>query len=625
MKKPILTIYLIGFILLLGAATQPVLASDWPQFQKDEINSGITNDSAPIANPSSSESWVVDTVIPSGGMAGIDSTPIVYNGSVYAVTSEANLVKYSLDGTPAGGFWPVNFATAGTYDFQNGGMAACNGYIYLVDSGCVRYPDYDLYAIDADTGTIVDRKNVTDSRVQFSTPITYVNDSSGNKHILFGSVNTSSKDTVNPNDGGKYYCYNVNDPSNPVKEWERNCSSVGRYYWGYYWAGAAVIGNYAVYGDDNGHLVSVNYTNFANNEVETIQEINASDVFGFNVKAIRSSVSYSEETGRIYFTSLAGYCYSLGFNANTGQFNTASNWSSNIGSSTSTPAYYNGRVYVGNNNGYSEGNLWCLSASDGAEIWSTSVGPVQSSPAISAFYGSGNEYIYVTTNSGSGGIYCVNSAGSIVWHNTSVGSNKYCLAGAAISGGWVYYGNDDGYLLGLANYTCYDFAVGASENKWAYNYQVENVKPSTSTVPNFEFSTAEYEDIASCDEGESVISVTDTNGDHAAHRFVFKIDDNEKPWITSLNVMWCGRGWHDSADNGVYLYIWNHASSQYEELANSSTDANGCLSAEIEDAGNYIDASGNVTVLVVQKSAHQTRPARASHIETDYVKVVLKP
>jgi PKD repeat protein len=501
-------------------------SSTWPQFQKDEVNSGITNDSAPIANPSSSESWVVDTVIPSGGMAGIDSTPIVYNGSVYVVTSEANLVKYSLDGTPAGGFWPVNFATAGTYDFQNGGMAACNGYIYLVDSGCVRYPDYDLYAIDADTGTIVDRKNVTDSRVQFSTPITYVNDSSGNKHILFGSVNTSSQDTVNPNDGGKYYCYNVSDPSNPVKEWGRNCSSVGRYYWGYYWAGAAVIGNYAVYGDDNGHLVSVNYTNFANNEVETIQEINASTVFGSNVKAIRSSISYSEETGRIYFTSLAGYCHSLGFNANTGQFNTASNWSSDIGYSTSTPAYYNGRVYVGNNNGYSEGNLWCLSASDGAEIWSTSVGPVQSSPAISAFYGSGNEYIYVTTNSGSGGIYCVNSTGSIVWHNTSVGSNKYCLAGAAISGGWVYYGNDDGYLLGLTasdqespvaptasfsadpvsgliplNVQFTDLSTGDGITNWAWDFDSDGTVDSTAQNPTWNYTNA----------GTYTVSLTVTN------------------------------------------------------------------------------------------------------------------
>jgi len=35
----------------------------------------------------------------------------------------------------------------------------------------------------------------------------------------------------------------------------------------------------------------------------------------------------------------------------------------------------------------------------------------------------------------------------------------YCLAGAAISGGWVFYGNDGGYLHGLANWTRYDFNI----------------------------------------------------------------------------------------------------------------------------------------------------------------------
>ena len=603
--------------LLLVAAAQPVLGSDWPQFQKDEVNSGVTNDSAPIASPNTTISWQHDHPIPAGRMGGIDSTPIVYNGSVYAVIAGANLTKYSLDGTPAGGNWPVSFNTSpiSNLDFQIAAPAAGNGHIFVLDTGFSRPLDYDLYAINATTGDISDFVNVSNSSAQFSTPITYINDTSGNKHILFGSMNTSAQDPMNLSDGGKYYCYNVNDPDHLIKEWERNCSSAK----GYYWAGAAVIGNYTVYGDDAGHLVSVNYTNFANNEVETIDEIDASAVFGFNVKAIRSSISYSEETGRIYFTSLAGYCYSLGFNANTGQFNTASSWSSDIGYSTSTPAYYNGRVYVGNNIGYSQGNLWCLNASDGTEIWHRPVGPVQSSPVISTFYGPGNEYIYVTTNSANGGIYCVDSNNNTIWSETSPGTNRYCLAGAAISGGWVYYGNDDGYLCGCTNWTRYDF--NGSADMWAYKYQVDDV-PNTAMDPAIEFSSAEYNAIK-MDDSVYASNQTTTDDYYAAHRFVFQIDDNEESWITSIDVIWNGKAYHDSGDQGATLYIWNDTSSAYEYLDDNSVDYEDSLIGEVtQNIGNYIDNSNNVTMLVVQKCMDD---GDHSYIETDYVNLVVTP
>ncbi|WP_226990691.1 PQQ-binding-like beta-propeller repeat protein [Methanosarcina acetivorans] len=594
--------------MLLVAAAQPALGSDWAQFQKDKVNSGITGDSAPIATPNSTMSWQHDIC---SGWVGIDASPIVYGDYVYAVASDGNLAKYYKDGTSVGG-WSVDIGNPG---FQNAAPAAGNGHIFVVNTGYGSDPDPDLIAVDASTGSISDSGSVIASTsIQFSTPITYAEDSNGNKHILFGSVNMSSVDPVNLSDGGKYYCYNVTDPTNMVKEWERDCSSAK----GYYWAGAAIIGDYAVYGDDAGHLVSVNYTNFTNYEVETVQEIDASTVFGFNVNEIRSSICYSEETGRIYFTSLAGYCYSLGFNANTGQFDTANKWSESIGYSTSTPAYYNGRVYVGHNNGFSTGKLWCLNASDGTEIWNNSVGPVQSSPAISTFYGPGNEYIYVTTNSGSGGIYCVNSSGVTVWSETSPGTNCYCLAGAIISGGWVFYGNDGGYLCGCANYTRYDF--NGSADMWAYKYQVDDKPPSTATDPAIEFSNTDYTAIKTDDDTNYAEYYAD-DGEYAAQRFVFKIDDNEKPWITSINVTWNGIAQGDN--NGAHLYIWNNTASEYEQLADNDVGSDAFLTGEVtENIDNYIDNSNNVTLLVVQKSSTDID---SSVIKTDYVKLVATP
>ncbi|MDI9394262.1 MAG: PQQ-binding-like beta-propeller repeat protein [Euryarchaeota archaeon] len=598
--------------LLLAAVAQPALGSNWPEFQKDKINSGVTNDSAPIASPNTTISWAVDTVPGSGGWAGIDASPIVYNGSVYAVRVGSKLVKYSLDGTPAGGSWPVSF---GNPSLQNAAPAAGNGKIYVLNTGYSCDPSSDLYAINPDDGSNTS-VNVASRPIQFSSPITYAEDSNGSKHILFGSVNMSARDPVNLSDGGKYYCYNATTLS---KEWERNCSSSK----GYYWAGAAIIGNYAVYGDDAGHLVSVNYTNFANNQVVTIQEIDASTVFGFNVKEIRSSISYSADTGRIYFSSKAGYCYAIGFNASTGQFNTNDRWSCSIGRSTSTPAYYNGRIYVG-----SSGGLYCLNETNGISIWNNAVGSVQSSPAISTFYGPGNEYIYVTTNTANGGIYCVDSSGNTVWSEISSGSNKYCLAGAAISGGWVFYGNDDGYLHGRANWTRYDFNgsthFNGSTGMWAYKYQVNGV-PGTKNEPNEEFNTTEYNAIKT-DDSVYASNQTTTENYSAAHRFVFKIDDNEKPWITSINVTWNGKAYCSGGTDGATLYIWNNTLSAYNQLNNGANGQNkfSLSGGVISNIGNYIDNSNNVTVLVVQNGKDDGLGTH-SNIETDYVKLVVTP
>lgn len=598
-------VLMVCLTLLLVAVVQPALGSDWAQFQKDKVHSGVTGDSAPIASPNTTASWAYNI----GGA--IDTPPIVYGDYVYAIASDGTLAKYYKNGNAVAG-WSVDF---GSPSIQNAAAAAGNGHIFVVNTGFGSDPNPDLYAIDANTGTSTGVSVVSSVPIQFSTPVTYTEDSNGNKHVLFGSVNMSSTDPVNLSDGGKYYCYNATTLS---KEWERNCSSAK----GYYWAGTAIIGNYAVYGDDAGHLVSVNYTNFTNNQVETIQEIDASTVFGFNVKEIRSSITYSANTGMIYFSSKAGYCYAIGFDANTGQFNTNNEWSHSIGYSTSTPAYYNGRIYVGSS-AFSSKGLYCLNATNGNQNWkSASVGTVQSSPAISTFYGPGNEYIYVTTNDAtSGGICCVNSSGNIVWSETSSGSNHFSLAGAAISGGWVFYGNDNGYLHGRAKDTRYDF--NGSTDMWAYKYQVDNL-PTTATDPTIEFSSGEY-DAIKVDDNNEASSVTTDAGYYSAHRFVLKIDDNEKPWITSIDVTWSGKAYSENRVYGAKLYIWNNALSAYEQLdqgANRQSDfsLSGGVISNIE---NYIDNSNNVTVLVVQNGADNG--SKHSYIKTDYVKLVATP
>ena len=420
---------------------------------------------------------------------------------------------------------------------------------------------------------------------------------------------------------------------------------------GYYWAGAAVIGNYLVYGDDKDNLTSVEWNNVTNGEVWTADDLNVSSLPGAptNARHIRSSIAWNatnDTYGHIFFTERYkstghGYLWKIGFNKSTGKFQRSDNQSRDIRYSTSTPVIYKGRVYVGGGNFSTGGSiLLCANESDISQaFWEyTPNGAVQSSPALS-IQGS-DVYIYFTTNSRYGTCYCLKDTGSS-WEErwtytteeagpaTTGQSNGYILQGVAISDGRVFFGNDGGYLYGI-NKTehVYDFCVGAggedgAEKKWAYGKQTSGNPPTANNDPNTEFSTkyspSQYDKIK-VDDGVFKSDVTNANGNYAVHRFNFTILESTAD-ISKINVTWNGTGWHDSGTqyNGTYLYIWNFTSGAYEELAHTDSGAEVTLTGEnASSASNYIN-SDNVTVLAEQKSADDGEDH--SHIATDYVKL----
>jgi len=570
------------------ALTLTIAASNWSQFQKDEVNIGRTADSAPITAPDDTISWASHTA--HGGWTGIDTAPVVGDGKVYVVAYNGNVYAKYLNGTQA---W-TNTTIGGDGTFELATPAYNDGVLYVALSKGNATTQTGIHALYTDNGT-VKWSNANIGNQQTNTPVTYYDGL-----IFFGTVNMTS---VNNSDKGYYYCYYAN---NGTQKWVRNNNNTGG---GYYWAGAAVIGDYLVYGDDGGYLTSVYKVNGT-----TVDELD------INHGKIRSSIAYNESADRIFFTSRDGYCHALGIHPN-GTFNTQDQLiSADLGTSTSTPAVYKGRVYVG-----SSGGLRCLDESDLTDqIWNAAIGPVQSSPAISTWYdnGTNNEiYIYVTTNSNTGGLYCIDKDGNEEWHNTSVGANKYSLAGAAISGGWVFYGNDAGYLHGLSNWTRYDFDVGAGMDKWAFEGEVSGT-PATANDPDGTISS--YSNIRA-DDGTYETYVTQNNNKYAAQRFNFSIDDNEESWITKINVTWNGKGYRDTVggnDDGATLYIWN--GTEYEELANNTDGNKATLTGErTSGISDYINAD-NVTILLKQKYSQSARDG-ASHIETDYVKLVVTP
>ena len=191
-------------------------------------------------------------------------------------------------------------------------------------------------------------------------------------------------------------------------------------------------------------------------------------------------------------------------------------------------------------------------------------------------------------------------------------------------------------VLILKNIThVYDFSDNFSgtpgEDAWAFRYQVDAKPPNTNGVPNTEFTPTQYGYIKT-DNGVYQSDVTTTDGNYAAHRFNFSITESPSS-ITKINVTWNGKGWHDSGGtaNGTYLYLYNFSATSapyYDELDNNSgvgTDAT-LTGEKASAASNYVNG-GNVTVLVVQKSAQSTPEldTYASHIETDYIKLVITP
>ena len=228
MKKQLAVI--IGAILAISAvAVMPAMAmaSDWQQFQKDETNIGITDDFGPV-NPDlnfSVSSWKRSTE--TGGWYGIDTVPIVVGDYVYVVAT-SKLFKFNKNTGEE--VW--NATIDSTPNFQLSTPAYGNGKIFVANT------HGELYAINATTGDECWHVSVCDG--QLNTPIVYYkapDESQG--RIFFGDWNGPKK----------YYCY----WENGTQCWSRSSTSGG----GYYWAGAAVIGDYLVYGDDAGYLTSV--------------------------------------------------------------------------------------------------------------------------------------------------------------------------------------------------------------------------------------------------------------------------------------------------------------------------------------------------------------------------------
>ncbi len=391
---------------------------DWPQFQRNAQNSGLTFDAAPESAPG--PAWKAFTV--HWSTHGIDVTPIVVDGKVIVIDCREKVWAFDL---ASGAYlWSTQLPEGKRYTLAT--PAAGEGKIFCATDGGY------IYALDQSTGSILWGGRLTrgiNQEEELSTQVTYADG-----RVFVGSWE------------GDLYCLDAkgNGPD-PKVLWSYR--SGGRHDW---FSAAAVIGDWVLFGNSEGEIVSLNWSTGA-----PADSLNLGTRYGITPGSIRSGISPDAAQDRLYLTSKNGYLHSVGFDPMTGRFLPEAGWIAAIDAySQSTPALWEGKVYVASGDFNKPGALYCFDVLTGAVLWRYPFGSFGSaaSPAISIHNGSLR--IYVTTNDAydRGGVYCFDGEGNLRWgYVPPPDLNEMMLQGVAIADGKVLFGNDAGWLFALGD------------------------------------------------------------------------------------------------------------------------------------------------------------------------------
>ena len=281
---------------------------------------------------------------------------------------------------------------------------------------------------------------------QSLTPITY-----DNGCIYTGFWNDEDRKA-------NYVCIDVTDENK--KETHEAKKAVWTYtnLGGFYWAGCAVVGENVVFGCDDGTVYANKNSKVVSLNKKSGKTVDTLPIVGDQ----RSTITYLN--GVIYFTTKAGYLYSVKLTA-SGTFNDSSMKRLSLGgASTSTPLVYNGRIYLGvQGNGFGPGYFKVVDAAKLSIIYSAQTkGYPQGQFLLSDAYlkDTGKVYIYLTYN---------NAPGGVTMFTDSVGQTKaekqelftpsgemsnYCISSiVSDEDGTIFYKNDSGCIFALKNKT----------------------------------------------------------------------------------------------------------------------------------------------------------------------------
>ena len=419
----------------------------WPNFRNSLYNMAITDAKTPVSAATTVAKWVV-----SKGTSWTDtpSGMIIADGALIFM-GQSSITKADLQ---TGEVLATNKMSAGA-GFAIISPTYGDGLIFcpLTGGKIEAFNAKTLESVWVFTDTVGGQNN---------TPITYYDG-----YVYTGYWNGEAKD-------GNFVCV---DAATGELVWSK--TTLG----GHYWSGCTVIGDAVIVGTDDGasgwegdsHLYALNR--------KTGEVITDFTLEGMGDQ--RSSIAYSAEKGRVYFTTKNGYIASAAVDATTGAL---SDLKSNKISSqaTATPVVYGDKVYVGAGGGMqvgaTNGNLFAVDANTLEYLYEVPLlGYPQGSIMISTAYlaETGRLYCYATYNSQPGGMTLIKidpnattAEGAQLEEIFDAATNpQYCLI-SPICGpdGTIYYRNDSGCLFALTTNNAYLTGLTASAGTFTKDF-----------------------------------------------------------------------------------------------------------------------------------------------------------
>lgn len=387
------------------------LTAQWPSWRGSDTNIARTDASLPRNAGEAAPSWQTQLTQSWDEYA---TNAIIVDHAIY-VAAKDSLLRIDQQGQTAAS---ARLSCDLSY---NSYLVYGEGKIF------VSYDGGRLEAFDAASmQSLFVTEPVLDTLQYAATPLTY---SEG--YVYFGTSEGFSSAS------GYYLCIDANTGD---LIWCNKSDSMG-----YYWAGAVVVGDALIYGNDAGQLVSVD-----KKTGRQIDSFTADD-------AIRSTIAADRLS--LYFTTKSATLYRLGLNSDLTfdkQHELHTRISYTATESTSTPAIANGRVYVGGKTA-TGGVVSILDADTLALKKEVAVrAAVQSSPLLCTAY-AGRTYVYVTYNDNPGGIVVIEddiSKGQVFaseLYTPKKAQQNFCAASIiADSDANLYYKNDSGYFMAIS-------------------------------------------------------------------------------------------------------------------------------------------------------------------------------
>ena len=444
MKKRILSMLLavvmvVGMLPAIASAAGTDVTAYWPNFRNSLYNMAITDAKTPVSAATTVVKWATArgtswTDTPSGMI--IADNALIFMG-------QTSITKADLQ---TGEVLATNTMSSGA-GFAIVSPTFGDGLVFCPLSGG-KIEAFDVRTLES-VWVFTD-----ELKGQNNTPITYYDG-----YVYTGYWNGEAKD-------GNFVCVNA---ATGELVWSK--TTLG----GHYWSGSTVVGDAVIVGTDDG---ASGYT--GDSHLYALNRLTGeviSDITLTGMGDQRSSIAYSTEKGRVYFTTKNGYIASAAVDATTGAL---SDLKSNKISSqaTATPVVYGDKVYVGAGGGMqagaTKGNIFAVDANTLEYLYEVPLqGYPQGSIMISTAYlaQTGKLYCYSTYNNMPGGMTLIKidpnattaDGAELEEIYDATGYAQYCLI-SPICGpdGTIYYRNDSACLFALTTNNAYLTGLTAS-------------------------------------------------------------------------------------------------------------------------------------------------------------------